>query len=690
MAADSNVWLNSRKGRIALGVAAALFLAVILTWVGWGSLKEITLKKRLEAQWQSLDITRRSIDGREQLQHWSAGVFLGSSALETLARQMEGYKLEYLPTDQTLSGTTIILQSISIEPELGYALAKVLLVAHKEDIELQMRLTGSISYRGIKPSKGGQPGEVSAKFRIEPLELGPAVRVGPLNFELNDMWEKLAPDVATALANPELFEFDVPMKDRVNLDLSVAIKGAKEVVNKDTGATITYDATLPTSTLEQQLSFASPIFRPEGIWLMARESDVGQDIVLQANPPAQSELENAVKTLTEDVRRKTAAFTGDPKTLSVWLSPVLLTSVANKLSALNDAGRTLTIQTTAREGRLAEAKWRDDLLGEGGAYAELVDGRSGAATLQLGKPTVAWEADGLQMVLPIHAALKANVHFHFDPLIGGGMGTNAGIEGRGSGTVNVTTQTKIIEGSDGLKVAVMNSRLSCDALTASATTDGVLKIDMGWISVPKVGAKVVMPLGRSQIGVVSLLDNRPIFVVRPADDPRLEKDPAKQAARIQKNPWGLVPPTGALTAQLVPESVRTDATGVHMSVSLLLTPLRVSHTQEELDKARVAVQQQAKVAADRVAELLKQQTPAEECQGDAEIAILLGPIELGPHNDIVKFARNAWNDLTKGAGPNNDLRKAVEAAGKAIDNVLPDITIGRGPGLGVQIGSWRF
>lgn len=681
-----NAWLGSRKGKFTLAAAAALIL--LLIWFGWSGLKEITLKNRLEAQWQSLDVTRRSIDGREQLQSWSAGVFIGNSVLKAVTQQIEGYKLEYLPTDQVLSGTTITVKSVSIEPELGYALVKMLLVANKDDVELQMRLTGSISYRGTEPVKNGKPGEVTAKFRIEPLELAPAARVGL--FQLNGLWDELAPDLATALAKPEIFELSVPINDTVKFDVGVDIKGSKEVVNKDTGATITYDASLPSSALEQKLSFASPVFRPEGIWLMARHSDEGQDFVLPATPPAQSELADAVNALTAEVQVKTAAFTGAPNTLSVWMSPYLLTSVAGKLSELSDASRTLTIQTTARDGRLAETKWHDDLLGDGGAYAELVDGKSGTAMLKLGKPSIDWLNDGLRMVMPVDASLKANIHFHFDPLIGGGMGTSVGIDGAGSGTVNITTQTNVIQGPNGLKVAVLNTHLSCDALKASATTDGVLKIDMGWISVPKVGANVVMPLGRSQIGMISLLDNRPFFVISPADDPRTETDPEKRDERIKKNPWAKVPPTGGFSVRLVPESIKTDLSGIHTTVALELIPMKIGYTKEDLDEAQEAVQEQAKIVAGQVTELLKQQTPVPGCAGDPEIAILLGPIEFGSNNDIIKFAKNAWKDITQGPGPNNDLRKAVEGAGKAIDDALPDITIKPNGGLGVHIGDWSF
>lgn len=692
MSNDNRSWIPSRKGTAVAGVVVVLLAgAAALLWFGWNPLKPLTLKNRLEAEWQSLDVSRRAIEGRTTPQQWSAGAFIGSTALGQVVQQSVGYRLEYMPTDAWLSGTTITVQSVTVQPALGHTLANVVLVARKDSLELELGLAGSLSYRGVERAQGGQPDEIVAKFRIEPLEVAPTARIGPLQFRLSQFWEKLVPELAVALAKPELFEMSLPLKDRVKFDLGVSVKGAKERVNKDTGASITYDATLPGATLEQRVSFSAPIFRPEGIWLLARQSDSGQDTVRPEQPPAEAELAAAVQTLRGEVRQQTAAFTGDPGTLSVWIAPTLLTSLADRLSELSDEARRLTIETVEREGRLAEATWRDDLLGDGGAYAELVDGKSGSATVQFGKPMVSWEADGMRLVMPAAAAMTAKIHFHFDPLIGGGMGTSVGLEGKGAGTVNVSTQTTVLSDASGLKVAAMHTRMSCDAVKTTVTTDGVLKIDLGWINVPKVGAKVVLPLGRHPIGAMALLDNRPLFVARPADDPRMESDAAKRAERTTKNPWALLPPTGGVKVRMVPESISTDASGIRAVVSLGVEPMKIGHAKEEVDKARQAVEQEAKAVADRTAEFLKKQIPVKECEGEPEIAILLGPIEFGPRNEIVKFARNAWSDITKGPGPNNELRKAVEAVGAAVGRALPTIKIGQDHGgLGVQIGGWKF
>ena len=249
----------------------------------------------------------------------------------------------------------------------------------------------------------------------------------------------------------------------------------------------------------------------------------------------------------------------------------------------------------------------------------------------------------------------------------------------------------LISDESGLKLASLDTHLSCDVLKSAVTTDGVMKVDLGWISVPKLGAKFLIPIGSHQMGALSLLDNRPIFVETPSDDPRLLQDPSARATRIKQSPWALLSPVPALKVRVVPEKLQADLSGIRAFVSLKAERLSMDRTPEAVLKAREAVAAEAKVVAQRASELLKAQKAVADCAPDTEVAVLFGPIEIGPNNEVVKFAKNAWHDITKGPGPSNELRKAVEALGNALPK-LPDVTIRHhdSGGLGVQIGGWKF
>lgn len=344
------------------------------------------------------------------------------------------------------------------------------------------------------------------------------------------------------------------------------------------------------------------------------------------------------------------------------------------------------MQSTGYTGRLAESKWRDDLLGDGGAYAELNGADRLNVKIALGKPEVAWDDSGMKLSLPVSADVDASVKVHFDPLIGGGMGTTLGLVGSGNGTVGGSAKTTVVTSGE-LSVALMETVLSCDAVKASIATDGRLKIDLGWISVPQVGAKIEIPIGRDPVGTTALLDSRPIYVEFPILDPRLEPDKEKRDSMIAKNPWAVVPTAPALQYRISPKSVEQTAAGYRFTVGIEVTSIQAGRTREELDVARAAVQASAKVVEEKVKQLIRDQPKVATCTGEPTFAILLGPIEIGPQNEVVKFAKNAWNDITKGPGPGNDLRKLVEAVGR----VLPTISTGGSHGgLGVTIGGWKF
>jgi len=649
---------------IAISAFAAIVFAVL--WFGWERSKPLTLKNRLAAEWQSLDATDRALAGRTALSAWSGGVFLGSQTMATILNTVVGSKVEYIPEKGWLTGTTVTVNSLEFKPMLGHAIAQVGLVARKGDLEIGLDLLGSLSYLGAArtASSDGDP-RVLVTFRIDPLELKPSARFGPLQVSLNEFWNALLPDLAVAFSDPKVFNVPVVLQDTFKLKLSLD-ESSKDVVNKKTGATISYTTKLTGATLEERISYAAPVFRPEGIWLLARRSEGGQDEVLPRPAPTETELPGLVETLRARVANQTSTLTGDARTASVWVSSSVLTSLVNRLGEIPDQDRKVTIQTTDRSGRLAEDKWRDDLLGEGGVYAELAGPAGASATLQLGKPNVTWGPTNVRFTMPATAKMKASMHFHFDPLIGGGVGTTIGMEGEGGGAIEATAEPIVLSDPSGLRVAALDTRLACGNLEAVTTTDGVLKIDLGWIKVPKVGAKVKLPLGRSQFGALKLWDNGPVFVPTPSVDPRVdEEDLGKRQALIKKNSWAFIPKSGGIKAKIVPESIVMDASGMRATVSFALETLALGFSKDDQASARKVIAAEANEIAKRSADLLSERRPAKECNGEIEVEVLLGPIEIGSQNEIVKFARNAWSDLTKGPGPNNDLRKAVEAAGGA-------------------------
>ncbi|MDW9766672.1 hypothetical protein [Sinorhizobium meliloti] len=645
-------------------------------------------KARLEAQWKALNLTKKVVQSGPKPSDWSGGIFVGANAFNQALDQLEGYTIEYVgPDTEYLFGSKVVLQSLDLTFNAGNIDAELDLEATKGKLALSLHAAGNVSFQGIQDVDG----KPFARFRLEPVEIRPAARIGFFKFSLKRFWGRLGPSVAVALADPAVFEVKIPLTDRISYDLEIKTQGTT-VVNKDTGATVSYTASMPASRIEQGVTYAGPVITSKGVWVLARLSETGQ-IPLSADVPPSENLEQAVAKLRAEVEKETQPFSNPAEDVGILVGNTVLAKMGEKLQALPSESRYVTIQTTSHSGRLADKKWKDDVLGDGGVYAELA-GRAEAG-IQIGVPTFDLASEDRSFALPVSAKVSAPIHVHVDPLIGGGAGTTIGFIGSGSGKLSATLTPKVLQVAGENSVAAMGVVLSCDALVAQAKTDGKLKADFGWISVPSIGGLFETPLGRTQIGALKLLDSSPTFVEAFVYDPRREKDEAKRSKMISTNPWAVIPPAAAVIVRANPSSLNWDERALFASASFEFDQLILDGSPEALAAARAKVVAEAEAIASASADALMKQMPAAECPGSTKISVILGDVVIGENNEIVKWARNAWNDITKGPGPNHELRKLVDnaakAAEKAADDILPDITIGKGHGgLGVQVGGWKF
>jgi hypothetical protein len=146
---------------------------------------------------------------------------------------------------------------------------------------------------------------------------------------------------------------------------------------------------------------------------------------------------------------------------------------------------------------------------------------------------------------------------------------------------------------------------------------------------------------------------------RSADDSALQVKVAGDLYRV-------TPAWKTATVSVMPLQAVTNEDGL-----LVGATLNVSLSPEWSDTSRVRDDAEAKLKSDFAAAY-----KPTECPGDTTIAVLLGDLEFGPNNEIVKFLRNAWNDITKGPGKNNEVVKvlravtdAITASGQPIDDV---------------------
>jgi hypothetical protein len=618
-------------------------------------ISSLTLKSELVAQWQALDATQRAIGTRVKPGDWSAGVFIGSKQLGSILNQMVGYKLQNV-TDNDLKGTTIIVKSAKLMPAMGYAEAQVSLHAQKGELQLDLNVLANISFQGVRHPDATDPAAASAYFRIEPLEIQPQLKAGVFHAGLKDFSAILFPQLALAFADPDFFNVAVPIKDDYQVPLAIN-KTDTTVVNKKTGATVTYQITLPPATLDEHLSFSAPVFRPEGISLLARLTADGQQLVLPGTPPTQSPaaLQAQVATLKGKIGQQTAAFTGNADGMTVWLSSGVLNEMIQHIG-----GNTVTVQTVSSSGNLAQEPFRDPslLLGDGIASATLDNSEKSSTTITLNAPQVNWSASAMTFSLPVKVQMSAHLIVNFVPKTLPAAHVPIGLGGTASGTLAATT-TPAIASTPDVKVAALNTRLACNEVTADVASNGQLKVDVGWMSVPSIGVNTTMPLGVFQVAPIPLLDDGPIFVAMPARDPQQQA-----AAPAGKSSWAFIPPVAALRMRVIPQSVTQSASGYAMSVTIDSQPINTPGTKTAMDSARNTIKQEAEAHKQKVSDLLRGQKPS-KCTGDPTIEVLLGPVAIGSKDQIVQWARANEKVVEATLDPTTPIRVALAAAEKA-------------------------
>ncbi|MEM9630381.1 MAG: hypothetical protein AAGA50_03585 [Pseudomonadota bacterium] len=663
--------------KIAKGLAAITVASVgVCTTSGLfaQTAEEIVLQDRWALKWAALDVAKKSQDLADD--KWSAMVGVNSSALDLLFDGLEGTSLTHSGVS-LLKGTEITIESISFETGIGSLDASVMLRAKKGPVTLGLALEGSLFVNGIVNTvREVQVGETielkpvtEVSFRIEPTRIVPSL--GSVNLERSGqhLWSELAPGLASALLNDDLFTVtaDLPRELRTELGKD---DETTEVIDEERGATVTYRTNLPASELRVKWAFGAPISTGDAYWLMARElSGTAPDIQPDTPPDLDATgMEMAVRKMNNELQKRLPKFvTGLGVQKSAGISLIVdgnaLVTLSRIINRLDASKRRVHVQLVNRTGRLAQDRWRDNILGEGGIYAEIGCPDCAEFNAQLNGVYPLVQDDSVSVKAEVSVDGWVNVAAHIDPLIGGGAGTSAKIEGRTRGvqTIGAEVTASLLEDPQGHRVAALTWQPSCKRLDVVATTDGRLKLDFGWASLPKVGARMKMVAGPSVIEPIVAFDTLPYLIEYLPPTPLAKTGTGKD--------WTLRYPNIGTIVTTSPFAFRIE--NGDLMVSAEIRVVNVADRTNDLEmrgaaaielRKRNRTQQESARAATDV--LIKKSQQDSQCKGiKPSVAFLLGGIEIGENNEFVKFFRNAWNDILNGPGPNNEMVKALDAAG---------------------------
>lgn len=400
--------------------------------------------------------------------------------------------------------------------------------------------------------------------------------------------------------------------------------------------------------VERWLKISSPVFTTTGIVLAAT---LGTEPAAPATlePPALDDPgTNSAATLLAD----TYAIQIDEASVLGWYDKAVTISLSKPAveqmsSVAADAlkGFSATIQSTAISGRFFDKPWSDDILGSGGFFAEASNNDSVEASLTDASVELATDPEkGPVVSAAMTAKVSADIHVHVDPLLGGGVGTTVAVKGSASPTIRAWIASAEIPVGD-RQIGVVGPVIQCTKFDVTAKTDGKVKLGSGWATVPEIGAIVSQVIGKdpTQPTIVSGIPT-PVTLLQPSTGE------GGGDVKVASGLYGKIDVKGFRTS--VKDGRFVIAADAALSVSdTPTTPLNA----EELLALRQAATEGWNARMQQ------------NCPDPGGLRVFVGDLEFGPNNEIIKFLRNAWSDITKGPGENNEGVKALKAATDAMN-----------------------
>ncbi|KJC55870.1 hypothetical protein UP10_36230 [Bradyrhizobium sp. LTSPM299] len=587
---------------------------------------------------------RQSLDGLQnvtQLNGDGAYVALDKSIFDKLSAALAGQTVTVHSKDLD-DDLRLTVMSVALRSEPGRMVAQLDLAASdsKRGLTAGLHVEGFLFYAGTTEEDAAlQDGPTNAaNFKFIPVKVTPEIKYGFLNLRAR----RLASDTITAGTLSFLFDklaWKATYRPHVSFSLGEPQTITQHFGDQNSG-TVELVATPSPFHFDQWLTVVAPVFTPKGVVLTATLGPTRQvPGAVVATPPDNVSADNLARA-RQDVQAKSGVLDGlFARDVAVTIGKPAFTRLTDQLAnAL--AGFNIAIQGKSISGRLFDKQWHDNILGDGGFFAEIQDAGRIQGRVNFAKPIIVLDQEhGPSFSLPVSASFSAPVHVHFDPLIGGGIGTSIGMQGSASTKLRAWFGATTFA-FEGRTVAMAGPVLSCGLLDIDARTDGKLKIGDGVATVPQFGAKVGVLVGAKPLAP-SFIAGAPIgMTVLPPTKPEV-----RETARLSVVD-GLFASLSLddFAAEFVPAGYRLSSS---FTVALANQPFALPSPD---DMARVR-----KAAIDHWNAGMRQ-----PCPDLPSIRIEVGDLEIGPNGEIMKFLRNAWNDITKGPGKNNEVVKLLD------------------------------
>ena len=623
-------------------IAVALFAALS---VGWLSLQYSNFERdRSILEWRSLSETENLLKQKPVPEAWLAGVFVSERGLNTALESLKDAQIAYDPEFRPDEDTVVTLRAITVYFQPGIALANLRLDAHSKNRDLTVKFDGhaSLVFKGIEE---GENGNAQAVFAISLWKLDPEFGWEWFNINLRGYASDLI-ETGLMLKLTEAFTMKLPFKNTFTYDLKQDLTKIVPVRDPKDENWIKVQITVPSYELSQKIHAATAVVLDGGIWLLTDANE--KPVATKINEPP-SDIPADIIRMRKNLEQIRIPKFSDAD-IALWVNGTVARLVQDKFNQLPAENRTATVKSVQFEGRLADRKWSDDMLGEGGVFAELINPGAVAATIVVNAVRISWtKGRRLKGSLNAQVDAKASIHLHVDPLIGRGAGAMVGLLGNTGIASGLDAGIEIRE-VGGNTVVMLKPKIGCRDVKLALKTDGKAKFEEAWVSVSSVGASITLPVGLQTAPDVLLFSDLPFL--------GQGRGPDGKPLKIENGDehFLFTPAWTEVQYALVPKRVEGDDAGLWIAAKLLTKYLNsktagYDRAAEEKKLAASASEGQVKV----------------NCPDEPSFALTIGDLEFGSNDELVKFFQERGLPLPQIRGG----LSGIPGTGPAIPSPIP-------------------
>lgn len=603
---------------VAVKIAGVVVLLLVVVFVvarisSWSDAIQIDDTKKL--QWRDLKAAEAVLKTAQVPTGWLAGVFVSNAAIEKVLNQQAGTVIEVIG-QQGFEDLTVEVSKFDLVAQDGPALVTFDLIASspKNNVKLALRAKGLLGYS--RTAFVGEKQIPTGFLNLSITELKPKLTLwNAFSVSVPDFLKSASATVLMRSIGKGI-EVPVPLKESLKFSLGdppaddrppMATK-VKTLPIKDTGGSVTLAIRYKNTDLTYPLAFSLPLFTKGGIWLLAHDKAVPLPAVSDETP-----TDAQLSALSAEVGKLRAAIYTPSGEVAAFLAGRTLTSLVNLFSSLSEDQRSVVAQSTAIDKELFNKEWRDDILGKGGFKITGQNANFATAKAVIGAPTATWvPSTGVAITAGVAADGVVGLHWHFDPMLGGGVGANLNVHLSGSTPINAKLGVAM-EKLDGKPVALLVPVVDCANVPLQGEENGELKVKV----------RMGQLLFDKPMAPQAIVDSVP----RRVDLPIVKREDLEKT--LKKNEVGTIPHwvNNALDITLDPVAAKASNDGFWIESRVAVAPAAK-------DPAGAKAQ---KVALDKSVREYTDKLPAPKCPEASSLEVEILGVKIGKNGELVKL-----------------------------------------------------